>query len=280
MTTAYILKDYDFIDYFKFKFKNHIPLILTEDNYRDVIRTIITVDLFDTNLNYLIIDHDFLTKKKNLKKSLIFENNLNDNHILVLNEKPSIEFMNKQQSIFDYKELDFNLSFLLKEFINFNNISINKDALELLKFNLDDNYSLICRELEKLILLDKTISTDDVNTFSYKNITATIFEYCDAKLDKNEVFASRYYQDLLEASYTHVSILILYYKHLIYIYNVYLLSKEYNTQSIVSFLFSNTYRVNLTKKKLNKINIYELEKEILQLNKNDYLLKTGKNIYN
>lgn len=268
------LSNYNFLDFSKKKYKEYQVLDLNQENYNDVLNEILNISLFNNNDKYLIIDHDFFSDSKN-KNIKLFNQCLNNNHIILTLKKIPQSNFKKFTFNYTYEELNYNLNDCINDYILENNIQISKEALNLLIFNLEENYQAIINELNKLSNLQTYITEEIIEENSYKSIKANIFSYTDAKLLNNQKKAKIIYQELIECNYSDVAINEIYFKELELLYSIHLLKPFYNNQQICDILKISSFRLNFLIKTLNKINISFLEKEIINNCLENYKFKMG-----
>ena len=274
MCKIFYLSDYNFLDFCKKKYNNYQPIHLTQENYQEVLNEIINISLFNNNDKYLIIDFDFFSDSKNKNISL-FNQCLNNNHIILTLKKIPQSNFKKFTFNYTYEELNYNLNDCVNDYILEKNINISKEAIDLLIFNLEENYQAIINELNKLSNLHIYITEEIIKENSYKSIKANIFSYTDAKLLNNQKKAKIIYQELIECNYSDVAINEIYFKELELLYSIHLLKPFYNNQQICDILKISSFRLNFLIKTLNKINISFLEKEIINNCLENYKFKMG-----
>ena len=274
MCKIFYLSDYNFLDFVKNEYKEYKTLELNQENYNDVLNEILNISLFDDNDKFLIIDHDFFSNSKT-KQIHLFNQCLNENHIILTNKKIPQTILKQITVKYNYQELNYNLIDSLNQYITNHNLDITKNALEKLIFNLEENYQAISNELNKLSNLNCCIDEKTIDNYSYKTTRANIFAYTDACLLNNKKKANQLYQELIDQDYSPIAINEIYFKELELLYSIHLLKPYYNNQQICDLLKISTYRLNFLLKTLNKINISFLETEIINNCFDNYKFKIG-----
>lgn len=200
------LENYDYIDEIKQDYPQYSVINLYKDDLASSFETIFSNDLFTINNNYLVVDYDRLYTKYNKELTKLFASKA-INVILVVDYLINPEYVNEYSGVI-YEEKNYHLKTMLQHFIKINNINIDNDTLDILIFNLEENYSLIKQELIKLSIVDDNITSDIISKYSYKLAKSSAFEFVKLVVLNKITDANTIAENLLENDFSEVSLLI------------------------------------------------------------------------
>ncbi len=273
----YMLDDTELVEY-----------ILEPNNVLNLVNEINSIDIFGTKKTYLIHGANFFQikshkfKKKELELLLEAIKNSQDSIIIALTK--ALNFKNVHVNAFtDRNYIDISdekkvADYFINEFIATEQIIIDQQNLELLKYNLDHNYLLIKQELLKLANYTNfsPILREHIEHFGVKTIEANAFDLLAYLLNNYIKQAHNLFNDIINDGNNPVSILALLSIQVRFSYQVKMLSDTHSASEIASMLKANPYRVKITLKNLNRISIHQITKLYLNCANIDYLIKSGK----
>lgn len=271
MKKIILVNDFSCMSFLKNQYPHYQQLMLFKDNIKEVNQEVVSIDFFENQTAYFILDQDGLLAKYNEQIKQL---------LTLLNEEVYIfttsSVHNKYEE--DYPNLEiiepnFDIKAIINSYIKANQINIEKDALELLLFNLDENYLLVKNELDKLSLIDKPITMLRIENESYKTTTANTYSLVDYILLENKEQIKLISTDLLESEFSEMSLLIFVYRQVSLYLLFKLLLKHYNYNTIKTTLKLSDYRFKQMQRLANQVSEYQLYRLIKKLHNEEIKLK-------
>lgn len=182
--------------------------------------------------------------------------------------------------IIDIKDPDKEeLGNLISEFAKKENLTIDKDASNLLISNAIGNYDVIVQEINKLSLVDKHITKNLVLEYGSHEDGDYTFDFSNAVVSKDFTKAFSLLDTLLEDGVEVFSLVGLLASSFANMYMVKRASMDGLSDEAIAKLFgySSTSRVYVLKKNSKIYSIEDLKEIIIALSDVDYKIKTGYN---
>lgn len=244
-----------------------------------------TFSLFKTQTLYLIDNAYFLShvsKKLKKKEEEIFqelvlkEKNNNNKLIFLVNDKLNlkINYVKQNQEYFIYNDNianDIDKKLLKKYPIAETNLLYLKEIIK-----EEYNYQ---KELEKLDLFLKKqeFTKEIIETYVPQKIDFNIFKFIESIITNNQETMKKYFYLLEEEEITQEAILATMYTQLKFYLNFkILLNQNYSNYEIQSKLNTNAYRLNSSKKIVQKISINNLINLFEKIAFYDFQIKSGR----
>ncbi len=268
---------------------NHttIEINLEPNNTIDVTNQINSIDLFQEKRAFIIYNATFFQikshkfKKKELEHLINAFNNSEDTIIIHLPKK--INYKNNylngilKKEIIELVNEEQVLDYFINLFIQNNQININLQNLNQIKYNLNQNLLAIENELLKLhnFTNHKEITKQVISEFGISTVEANSFNLLELILQNDINAAKGLYEQIIIDGTNPVSLLGLISTQLRFLYQVKVLSNSYSATEISQLLNANNYRVKITLKQVNKYSIHHLNSFYLKVAQIDYLVKSG-----
>ncbi len=261
---------------------------LEPNNAIQLINEINSIDIFGTKRTFVIHGANFFQikshkfKKKELELLINTLQNSEDQIIIALTK--ALNFKNVHVNAFvDRNYIDLSdekkvADQYINDFIQSENINIDYKNLQILKYNLDNNYLLVKNELQKLsnYTNNKAITQEIIENFGVKTIEANAFDLLGHIMNNNIKEANELYTQIIHDGNNPVSILGLLSTQIRFNYQVKLLNSTNSASEIATILKANPYRVKMTIKNINRVSIHQIAKIYLNCSKIDYLIKSGR----
>ncbi len=260
---------------------------LDPSNILSLVNELNSTDLFAAKKTFVISGANFFQIKshKFKKKELIllinaFNNSMYD---IIINLTKELNFKNPYVNSFSNREyLDLGDSkkvndYFLSQFIQKMGIQINEDALNLVKYNLNNDLLSIENELLKLASFTnfQYITTEIIDELGIKAAEANSFALLDLILKEDIPRAHELYHQIINSDTNPVSLLGLISTQIRFCYQVKLLSQKNNSNDIARILKANPYRTKMTLRQVQNLSIHKLNSFYLNVANIDYRIKSG-----
>lgn len=253
------------------KIDNIIKYDYDNDSIDDILNEVNYVDLF--NEKKLLIVSNFSFKKikdKEMKLLCDYINHMNDNVIILKcidekldDKKDVIRLINEKCKIIDIKKMDYkNLHEYVTNIFKSNNKKITYNQIKNILSLCENDTDSVLNEVEKLLLYKETdefISDDDIDKVVCRNSEKEMFKLNDAVMSLNIPSMLQSTKILVSSGVDEVVIIDYLAKQFRTLYQIKIMSKDTNIQTITSRLSINPY---VCKKMLDVINNFSEEKLI------------------
>lgn len=260
---------------------------LDNNNVLTLLNEINSIDLFVSKKTFVITGANFFQikshkfKKKELELLITALNNTNENVVINLTKElnyknPYVNLLEKREYLDLSDEKKVNNHFL-NYFINQHKIQVDIDALESIKYNLNNDLLSIENELMKLASYTnfQTITINTVEENGIKAAEANSFALLDLLLKNDITKAHELYQQIINSDTNPVSLLGLISTQIRFCYQVKLLAQNNSFQDIARILKANPYRVKMTLRQIQGLSIHKLNSFYLNVANIDYRIKSG-----
>lgn len=262
---------------------------LEEDSIYDVIDDCNTISLFQDPKFVIVKSAEKLESisDKQLKELLMALNDLESNNILIFcldldNESKAKDKISKIKKYSLNIEIRFkNIS--LEDYTNArmkeDGYTINNDAINLLcsysssLLQLRSNIDM----LECFKMDNKTININDIELLIRKPLEDNVYNLVNAVLKNDKKLAYSIYKDLMITDISSTNLVALLLNKFQEIYNAYYLVKsKYSQQDIANLYNISPNRAYYVMNEARSANIYDIKKNIQDLNNLEYNIKSGK----
>ncbi len=272
----------------KLNISDIIKYEIDNSTLQEIIEDASTISMF-SNKVIIIENCNFFTANKNIDNIASLENYLenynSDTYIIFIvhNEKVDTrkkiyKLINKSGKIIECnKEDNTYLTKYINTYLKENNYTMKdiKHFLDIVGTNLDN----IKNELDKLFMYkleDKTITNEDIDKITIKNIEEEIFSLTDAIIANDIDKSLNLLTEFLNKNYDEIAIIMLLASQFRFLFQVKrLVNKNLTYQEIAKILEVNPYRVKFTIKKLYNYTEYDLTNRIKKLANIDHDIKLG-----
>ena len=175
-----------------------IKMDLNINTLEDIINEAKYNSLFDSNKNILVYNCNLFSNNKltdedqELLVDYLSNSNPSNNLIFIQNDaadnrKKVVKLIKDKGKMFDFSKLYYNdLLKNINDYIKENNWDINNDVINYIIKSCNNNYDLICNELDKLILCyPNKVSLDEARKIISTNINDNVFKFVDEVLKKD-----------------------------------------------------------------------------------------------
>ena len=276
-----IIKDNNVLSY-------NIEKITLDNNIKDIIDSANTISLFlETKL--IIVDDSYIFTGSNKKCDNL---DILDEYLDNINENAIIVFKTDNEKIDSRKKIVTKIKKIGKV-IEFNNIvDINTKVRNLFKpYNIDsnllnyfikrvgDNLDIISKDIEKIKIYkdkDLTITKEDIDNLTTKNINTDIFYLLDNILNKNKDKALESLNEMIKRGEESIKIIVMLSNQFRLIYQVKeLYKKGYREYDIADILDQKPYTIKKASERIKNYSNQELLEYIDKLGELDINIKSG-----
>lgn len=272
MKTIVKIPDISIMSFLQDQYPHYQVLYFNRDNLKDVYRDVVSIDFFDNHTHYFLVDEENLLHKEITPNILQLLNLLNDEVFLFTTSSLHSSVIDEVKDV-DVIEPDFKIKNLIVNYIHAHHINIEADALDLLLFNLEDNYLLTINELDKLSLIDTPITVARINAESYKTTTANSFSLVDNVILNNIKAANKIANELLEDNFSEVGLLTFVYNQVSQYLLCKILLRLYRPNSVQATLKVSDYRFKQMRSLVSQITEQQLCMLIQKLHEVEIQLK-------
>lgn len=221
---------------------------LNDNSFDEVINALNTFSLFTTKKIIIVYNSENITESKELEKYL---NNPFEDNILILvanslDERKKITKLLKSQ--LELLDDQINIDEITNQALA--DYKMDKNTRNyFISYCNNDNYKIL-NELEKLKLYkldEKEITKEDIEKVVEKSIDDNIFNLVDFIIKKDKEQALEIYNNLLLYGEEPVKIMVLVANKIRLIYQVKVLSKDFNLEEIRQHLKMHIYPIKLAK---------------------------------
>lgn len=261
----------------------------SEDNTIDIIEDASTISMFSNKKIIIINDCYFFKTGKTLKDISLLEQYLEkynkDTYIIFISNNEKVDsrkkiykLIKKNGQIKECNKQDKNyLTDYVQKYIKENKYKI-EDIDYFLKI-VGSNLNNITNELDKLFMYkldNKTITKDDIDKITIKNMENEIFDLTDAVIKGDVPLSLELLDNFVKKDYDEIQIMVLLANQFRFLFQVKrLLNKNKNYNEIAKILEVNPYRVKFTINKLYSYSEQTLLDNISRLAKLDHDIKLG-----
>lgn len=273
--------------------ENIIKYNLNEVNVKEAIIEASTVSMFQTNKLVICEGCNFLTgeNKKEVNHDidmlLNYINNPFDDVYLVFivnkekldDRKKIVKELKKLSTVCECMKVEsYNLNNYLSNYIKEKGYNIKTSDIELLISIAGVNLDNLISEIDKLLIYkdeDKNITSDDIKNLVCTNIEDNVFALTNAIMENNRDKTMKIYEDLIVMGEEPIKLIGMISNQFRLLLQVKLMvNNGYSDNEMISTLKEHPYRIKLAKNSIYSIN--KLKKNILELSRLDYDIKSGK----
>lgn len=209
----------------------------------------------------------------------------NETFIIKLDKSPAksskfFKSFSDQIKLFECEMKKQSTQISIDSFIEKHNILIEKEALQLVQSNLDDETQLVTTELLKLFTwtAGQMITVADVELVSSKSVKTKIFDLYTLIIQGQNKKAYEMYEMLIEEGNEASNLLLTSFSIIVRFYAIKKLSERTtNAEQIAKRVNVSSYVVKMNQRVVSTIPIENIEKLIHKLAEADYRFKTGQN---
>ena len=271
--------DKDNITYFDMN-DNSIEEILEECNYNSLFDEKKAIVVY--NANIFGSKYEYKDEQEKLEKYI---NNPNDKTTIIFiadsvsTKKKSVKIIKEKGNFFELSmPLDKTLEDEVKKYLSKLNYKIERDALNLIIHNLNNNYDYILNELDKVMIIKKdyVITKEDIEKYTLTIELDNIFEFVDSIIKKDDKKIFKYLEKFIvsknEPAILFSNVATQY--RLIYVSKN--LSKQgYSEKDIAELLEVHPYRIKLALQNSYNYTNKELEEKLIYIGELDQKIKLG-----
>ena len=261
----------------------------SEDNTKDIIEDASTISMFSNKKIIIINDCYFFKTGKSLKDISLLEQYLEkynkDTYIIFISNSEKIDSRKKIYKLIknngQIKECNKQDKNYLTDYVQ-KYIKENKYKIEDIDYFLKivgSNLNNITNELDKLFMYkidNKTITKDDIDKITIKNMENEIFDLTDAVIKGDVPLSLELLDNFVKKDYDEIQIMVLLANQFRFLFQVKrLLNKNKTYNEIAKILEVNPYRVKFTINKLYSYSEQTLLDNISRLAKLDHDIKLG-----
>ena len=273
--------------------ENIIKYNLNEVNVKEAIIEASTVSMFQTNKLVICEGCNFLTgeNKKEVNHDidmlLNYINNPFDDVYLVFivnkekldDRKKIVKELKKLSTVCECMKVEsYNLNNYLSNYIKEKGYNIKTNDIELLISIAGVNLDNLISEIDKLLIYkdeDKNITSADIKDLVCTNIEDNVFSLTNAIMENNRDKTMKIYEDLIVMGEEPIKLIGMISNQFRLLLQVKLMvNNGYSDNEMISTLKEHPYRIKLAKNSIYSIS--KLKKNILELSKLDYDIKSGK----
>lgn len=223
-------------------------------------------------------------EKTNKLISYLEKSNYNNKLFFILtdpvdNRKKAVKVIKEKGKIIDYSKIRFyDLIKLVNDYLNEKNYIINDEIINYMIKNFNNNYDLICNEIDKLMLaFPSNVTLEQSKKIISNNISDNIFKFLDELINKNYKKADYLLKNLKTYKVDPSMILSIIYREfrLIFLYK-FATKNNIRIDQIFKDEFLMDWQINKIADNSRKFKIEELSNIIKLLSEYDYKLKSGK----
>lgn len=268
--------------------KERVDFDMETVDYSKLMSLVLSIDLFSTPKIYVLENFKgFSNKSEKYSKTNVAHLNqifsCNEDFIILAkkNINQATTWYKKystiiKEEIYNLENLDFEQT--LNKFIDEKQIKICDDALELVKFNFEDNILAATNDLEKIWEFTnyKEITKEDVKIAGQQLVEHKIFDLYNLIVTKRTKKAVEYLHTLRNEGISDSQILLTSLTQFRKMYEMkILIEKGVNDYTIAKEIGLNPYAVKYNRKTLRYVTKNRLEMLIKKLADFDYLFKSG-----
>lgn len=249
---------------------------LSYDSISSVLEDINTYSLFADKKCIIVYN---LLKIDNEEEIIKYINSPSDNILILIDystdeRRKLIKLLKEKTKFINITSDDLNS--YIKSYIDIDNF-----ALELLKEYCNNNYFRIKNELDKLKIIssieNRKINQNDIKENVQRSLDDNVFELTDAIKERNKSKIFLVYENLKKSKVEDLQLLALLANHIRLLYKVKIMVEDKCKDDFIKDKLNiHPYRVKLFKEESNYYSKSKLKQLILDLNKLDIDIKSGK----
>lgn len=273
--------------------ENIIKYNLNEVNVKDAIIEASTVSMFQTSKLVICEGCNFLTgeNKKEINHDIdmllnYINNPFDDVYLLFIVQKEKLD--ERKKIVKELKKLctvcecmkveSYNLNNYLENYIKDKGYNIKTKDIELIISTAGVDLDNLISEIDKLLIYkdnDKNITSEDIKDLICTNIEDNVFSLTNAIMENNKTKTMKIYEDLTVMGEEPIKLIGMIANQFRLLLQVKLMvNNGYSDNEMISVLKEHPYRIKLAKNSVYSIN--KLKKNIKELSKLDYDIKSGK----
>ena len=269
---------------------DNIKMDLNNNSINEILEEAKYNSLFDSAKNIIVYNCNLFSSRKleedeqELLISYLSNPNPDNNLIFIEpsnidNRKKIVKIIKEKGKLIDYSRIKYyDLQNLINDYIKSNGWSISTDIVSYLIQCCENNYDLICNELDKIIITyPDGCSLEDAKKIISTNISDNVFKFVDEVVKKDYKKTLDLLKDLKTNKIEPTIILNMIYREFrfIYLYKISLLEKL-NIDNVFKNEGLADWQLNKISDEARKYSIDEINKAILMISDYDYKYKSGK----